>query len=129
MILDLIYGYSKPLEKASNYTKWKGRKEESIGRVFKKLILVKSSWTGNNYFEITFMFSAQSLLLGNCTSVTCLRKSREPITACNVATYVTPLMVRNFWLWLCTTRKVFARGQPNVGITEPNLTSELFLPL
>lgn len=44
------------------------------------------------------MFSAQSLLVGNGTSVTCLRKSREPITALNVATYVTPLMVRNFWL-------------------------------
>lgn len=99
MILDLIYGYSKPLEKASYYSKSKGRKEESIGRVFKKLILVKSSYTRNNYFEITFMFSAQSLLVGNGTSVTCLRKSREPITALNVATYVTPLMVRNFWLW------------------------------
>ena len=45
------------------------------------------------------MFSVQSLLVGNGTSVTCLRKSREPITALNVATYVTPLMVRNFWLW------------------------------
>ena len=45
MSLDLIYGYSKPLEKASYYTKSKGRKEESIGRVFKKLILVKSSYT------------------------------------------------------------------------------------
>ena len=98
MILDLIYGYSKPLEKASYYSKSKGRKEESIGRVFKKLILAKSSYTRNNYFEITFMFSAQSLLFGNGTSVTCLRKSREPITALNVATYVTPLMVRNFWL-------------------------------
>ena len=43
MILDLIYGYSKPLEKASYYTKSKGRKQESIGRVFKKLLLVKSS--------------------------------------------------------------------------------------
>ena len=98
MILDLIYGYSKPLEKAFYYSKSKGRKEESIGRVFKKLILVKSSYTRNNYFEITFMFSAQSLPFGNGTSVTCLRKSREPITALNVATYVTPLMVRNFWL-------------------------------
>ena len=45
------------------------------------------------------MFSVQSLLVGNGTSVTCLRKTREPITALNVATYVTPLMVRNFWLW------------------------------
>ena len=44
------------------------------------------------------MFSVQSLLVGNGTSVTCLRKSREPITALNVATHVTPLMVRNFWL-------------------------------
>ena len=42
---DLIYGYSKPLEKASYYTKSKGRKEESIGGVFKKLILVESSYT------------------------------------------------------------------------------------
>ena len=42
------------------------------------------------------MFSAQSLLAGNGTSVTCLRESREPITALNVATYVTPLVVRNF---------------------------------
>jgi len=31
------------LEKASHYTKLKGRKEESIGKVFKKLILVKLS--------------------------------------------------------------------------------------
>ena len=98
MILDLIYGYSKPLEKASYCSKSKGRKEESIGRVFKKLILVKSSYTRDNYFEITFMFSAQGLLVGNGTSVTCLRKSREPITALKLATYVTPLMVRNFWL-------------------------------
>ena len=105
MILDLIYGYSKPLEKASYYSKSKGRKEESIRRVFKKLILVKSSYTRNNYFQITFMFSAQSLLVGNGTSVTCLRKSREPITALNVATYVTPLMVRNFWL--CKASKPF----------------------
>ena len=30
------------------------------------------------------MFSAQSLLVGNGTSVKCLRKSREPITALNV---------------------------------------------
>ena len=37
------YGYSKPLEKASYYTKSKGSKEESIGRVFKKLILEKLS--------------------------------------------------------------------------------------
>ena len=44
------------------------------------------------------MFSAQSLLAGNGASVTSLRKSREPITALNVATYVTPLVVRNFWL-------------------------------
>ena len=44
------------------------------------------------------MFPVQSLLVGNGTSVTCLRKSREPITALNEATYVTPLMVRNFWL-------------------------------
>ena len=43
MILDLIYGYSKPLEKASQYTKLKGRKEESIGKTFKKLIVVKAS--------------------------------------------------------------------------------------
>lgn len=48
------------------------------------------------------MFSAQSLLVGNGTSVTCLRKSREPITALNVATYVTSLMVRKFWLCYCT---------------------------
>ena len=34
MILDLIYGYSKPLEKASSYTKSKWRKEENIGRFF-----------------------------------------------------------------------------------------------
>ena len=100
MILDLIYGYPKPLEKAY-YTKSKGRKEESIDRVFKKRILVKS-W--NNYFEITFTFSAQSLLVG--TSVTCLRKSREPITALNVATYVTPLMVRSFWLCKVCTMKI-----------------------
>ena len=111
MILDLIYGYSKPLEKASYYTKSKGRNEESIGRVFKKLILVKSSYTWNNYFEITFMFSVQSLLVGNGTSVTCLRKSREPITALNVATHVTPLMVRNFWLWLFLDRLLFLAAQ------------------
>ena len=45
------------------------------------------------------MFSAQSLLAGNGASVTCLRESREPITTLNAATYVTPLVVRNFWLW------------------------------
>ena len=44
------------------------------------------------------MFSAQSLLAGNGASVTCLRESREPITTLNVATYVTPLVVQNFWL-------------------------------
>ena len=44
------------------------------------------------------MFSAQSLLAGNGASVTCLRESREPITTLNLATYVTPLVVRNFWL-------------------------------
>ena len=33
------------------------------------------------------MFSAQSVLVGNGNSVTCLRKSREPITELNVATY------------------------------------------
>ena len=44
------------------------------------------------------MFSAQSLLAGNGASVTCLRESREPITTLNVATYVMPLVVRNFWL-------------------------------
>ena len=44
------------------------------------------------------MFSDQSLLAGNGASVTCLRESREPITKSNVATYVTPLVVRNFWL-------------------------------
>jgi len=43
MALDLIYGYSKPLEKASRHTKLKGKKEESIGKVFKKLVLVKLS--------------------------------------------------------------------------------------
>ena len=112
MILDLIYGYSKPLEKASYYSKSKGRKEESIGRVFKKLILVKSSYTRNNYFEITFMFSAQSLLVGNGTSVTCLRKSREAITALNVATYVTLLMVRNFWLCDSHARYVLYMAEP-----------------
>ena len=46
------------------------------------------------------MFSAQSLLAGNVASVTCLRESREPITTLNVATYVTPLVVRNFWLYV-----------------------------
>ena len=97
MILDLIYGYSKPLEKASYYTKSKGRKKESIGRVFKKLIGNHRKISNNN-FEITFMFSAQSLLAGNGASVTCLRESREPITTLNVATDVTPLVVRNFWL-------------------------------
>ena len=44
------------------------------------------------------MFSAQSLLAGNGASVTCLRESREPITTLNVVAYVTPLVVRNFWL-------------------------------
>ena len=100
MILDLIYGYAKPLEKVSYYTKSKETKEENIGRVSKKpaylseIIVIIS----NNNFEITFMFSAQSFLAGNCASVTCLRESREPITTLNVATYVTPLVVRNFWL-------------------------------
>ena len=48
------------------------------------------------------MFSAQILLAGNGASVTCLRESREPITTLNLATYVTPLVVRNFWL--CTIK-------------------------
>ena len=43
MVLGLIYGYSNPLEKASRHTKLKGKKEESIGKVFKKLVLVKLS--------------------------------------------------------------------------------------
>ena len=49
------------------------------------------------------MFSAQSLLAGNGASVTCLRESREPITTLNVANYVTPLVVRNFWLCISTS--------------------------
>ena len=44
------------------------------------------------------MFSAQSLLAGNGAGVTFVRESREPITTLNVATYVTPLVNRNFWL-------------------------------
>ena len=44
------------------------------------------------------MFWAESLLAGNGAGVTCLRESRTPITTLNVATYVTPFMVRNFWL-------------------------------
>jgi len=43
MTLDIIYGYSKPLEKASHYTKLKRRKDDKIGKVSKKLILVKLS--------------------------------------------------------------------------------------
>ena len=43
------------------------------------------------------MFWAQSLLAGNGAGVTCLRESRLPITTLNIATYVTPLMARNFW--------------------------------
>ena len=42
------------------------------------------------------MFWAQSLLAGNGAGVTCLRESRTPITTLNVATYVTPFMIRNF---------------------------------
>ena len=38
------------------HTKSKGRTEETIGRVFKQLILVKLSLTCNNKFEIIFMF-------------------------------------------------------------------------
>ena len=45
------------------------------------------------------MFWPQSLLAGNSARVTCLRgESREPMPTLNVATYVTPLMVRKFWL-------------------------------
>ena len=57
----------------------------------KIFILVKSSKTWNNYFEITFMFSAQSLLVGNGSSVTYLRKipwanqSIECSDVCNAA--------------------------------------------
>jgi len=43
MIVDLIYGYSKPFEKASHHTKLKRRKDDRIGKVAKKLILVKLS--------------------------------------------------------------------------------------
>ena len=50
------------------------------------------------------MFSVQSLLAGNGASVTCLRESREPITTLNVATHVTPLVVRNFLLWYESAR-------------------------
>ena len=46
------------------------------------------------------MFWAQSLLAGNGAGVTCLRESRTPITTLNVATYVTPFIVRNFWQFL-----------------------------
>ena len=38
------------------HTKSKGREEETIGRVFKKLILVKLSLICNNKFEIIFLF-------------------------------------------------------------------------
>ena len=48
------------------------------------------------------MFWAQSLPAGNGAGVTCLRESRAPITTLNVATYVKPFMVRNFWrIFLC----------------------------
>ena len=30
--------------------------------------------------------------------MTCFRDSREPISALDIMTYVTPIMVRNFWL-------------------------------
>ena len=52
------------------------------------------------------MFSAQSLFAGNGASVTCLQESREPITTLNEATYVTPLVVRNFWL--CDSKSVLS---------------------
>ena len=51
------------------------------------------------------MFSAQSLLAGNGASMTCLRESREPITT--VVSYVTPLVVRNFWLWAAMLMKKY----------------------
>ena len=64
------------------------------------------------------MFSAHSLLVGNGTSVTYLRKSREPITALNVATYVTPLMVRNFWLCVCQSFQTLYEASPIINVTQ-----------
>ena len=53
--------------------------------------------------------ATQSLLAGNGADVTCLRESREPITALNVATYVTPFMVRNFWLCATVVQRLYPK--------------------
>ena len=39
------------------------------------------------------------MLANNDANMTCLRESSKPITTLNVPTYVTPLVVRNFWLY------------------------------
>ena len=98
MILDLIYGGSKPLEKASYCTKSNRRKQKRISRVSTELISGKSSSTRDNICQIIFIFSATSWLVSAGAGVTCFRDSREPISALDVMTYVTPIMVRNFWL-------------------------------
>ena len=73
------------------------------------------------------MFSAQSLLVGNGTSVTCLRKSREPITALNVATYVTPLMVRNFWLCIVLKKYLYMLSVTVKDSSRESLKLETFV--
>ena len=78
------------------------------------------------------MFAVQSLLAGNGTSVTCLRKSREPITALNVATYVTPLMVRNFLLCKVVNRQCVSESlcdQVELRKSNYNLRGDKILTL
>ena len=57
------------------------------------------------------MFSAQSLLAGNGTSVT--------IPKLTVATYVTPLVVRNFWLCLFCQQCLFLYWFSSHNIYSP----------
>ena len=83
MILGLIYGYSKPFKKASYYTKSKGRKEESIGRVFKKAYIGEIILDMNNNFQIIFYVlgsNCESLFVGHCSWLLFIKF--QPFTLC-----------------------------------------------
>ena len=113
MILDLIYGYSKPLEEAPSYTKSKGREfsNQYAGKFLKSLLFTDSLPIHEIiHFEVNLYVRRLKVCSpNNGISVTCLRKSIEPITALNVATYVTQLTVRNFCAMLSCTYAINSR--------------------
>ena len=53
-------------------------------------------------FPSIFIFSVESWLVSANAGVTCFRDSREPISALDIMTYVTPLMDDLDALFLCT---------------------------